>query len=211
MSDFLRECFESVRPQLSQIEGGDKISVDQFKAQVCSTCCAPDCDLSRLSSSSFQDRVTNWKERLFLNPVRLDPKDPRFPVFNSKSFLEVPIVGRGSAKQVAVSDWLDPLQKTEVKEATPPRKLSPEAPVVSDPPKKVPSVSSDAGASQEQLQLPSNTPFQQGSTLPGAPEKTPEPPPEADVWGGPLPPPPLSTDENPAIVLKPGGKFRFGS
>jgi hypothetical protein len=176
--------------------------------------------------------VATWEDRLFVNPKKLAQEDPRFSQITAQKFIDVaasyghslPIVGQAPNQQ-----WLDPRdleQPAAPPETTPPKKVAkkpakrkapktakteeattenvppPVEPLVAEKPvvRAKPEPKSDPRVPK----APANTPFTQG-TMVGSPQVPSAPP--KDAWATKAPDPVGEGIQ----VLKPGGKFRFGS
>jgi len=92
--DLLQECDEKKVPLQEILQGW------------CPRCVNPGCTRSQWGKSKFEDRVIHWEDRLFLNPAKLDPTDPRFSLISAKNFLTIAPGTPGSP----TSDWIDPRQ-----------------------------------------------------------------------------------------------------
>ena len=135
------------------------LPIAEFQEQFCSKCVQPECTRSRHGKSKFDQRVTNWEERLFLNPARMDQEDSRFAAISGQKFLSL----EGIQTSGSQSEWIDP---NEVEK--------PSAIIV---PKAV---------EQPKRQLPMmNTPFQNGAMIGG--KGPPQKGPLTDPWAAPEP------------------------
>lgn len=65
------------------------VPLDDFQRQFCIRCLQPECTRSQVGKSKFEERVATWEDRLFLNPSRLDPSDPRYQGIAAKRFLAI--------------------------------------------------------------------------------------------------------------------------
>jgi len=90
--DLLQECDEKKVPLQEILQGW------------CPRCVNPGCTRSQWGKSKFEDRVIHWEERLFLNPAKLDPSDPRFSLISAKNFLTIAPGTPGAP----TSEWVDP-------------------------------------------------------------------------------------------------------
>jgi|SRR6478735_6965345 len=110
--DVLQECV------LEQL-----IPAQEVLSNWCHRCINPECTRSQHGTTKFDDRVLHWEERLFLNPAKLEPSDPRYQEIASKRFLTV-VPGTPSAP----GEWLDPrVDRPEPKMVQVPVQLTPPA------------------------------------------------------------------------------------
>jgi hypothetical protein len=79
------------------------IPVPDFQATFCIRCLQKECSRSQYGKTQFETRVTTWEERLFKAPLRMDPKDDRYPIISGQKFLPIEASDKG-----APVDWLDP-------------------------------------------------------------------------------------------------------
>lgn len=63
-----------------------KVPVEDFKLFWCNRCLQPECTRSLYGKTKFEQRVTTWLDRLFLNVPRMDTGDPRFSDISRKEF-----------------------------------------------------------------------------------------------------------------------------
>lgn len=160
-ADFLKECLNEV----------GSMPLDEFNVRFCVRCQSGECSRAGGNNTSFSHRVANWQSTMFDNVPRADENDPSFAHIRSKRFLPI----QGQPAIVVPSAFRAPAEPTDPTMETP-LIIRPTAPPVAKPP-------------PFQGQVPANTPFQQGTVLPGAPAapSTPE--------GG---------------TLESGGSFTFG-
>lgn len=92
------------RDQLAECNT-DRQPLDEFQAGWCGRCVNPECTRSLYGQTRFDLRVNSWEERLFRNPPRMDPSDPRYRDIAGKRFLTVDV---GPAPEIR--SWVDPLQ-----------------------------------------------------------------------------------------------------
>lgn len=184
--DFLREC----------MQGFTNVPIDEFNKAYCQVCLNSECSRST-SASAFNARVSNWEERLFINPDRADDDDPKFAhirakhfvsaepgpkkIYSGPSFEEVkPKPEPTPEKQVA-----PPHPDLEITESIPEPPPSPAEPSPIITPVTAPIITpAPAPAPTTQVSPPTNTDFEQGKVI---------------------------GDGNKDIVIDPGGTYTFGS
>ena len=183
----------------------------------CRRCVNPECTRSLYGQSRFDLRVNSWEDRLFKNPPRMAPDDPRYKVIAGKRFLTI-----DTGAPPEIRSWVDPMAEAPPQPVPPPPVVV--APVVPPPVEPLPAVEVEvqpqpelqpqAGA-QSQVQPRSETPFvgivnrpevlsmnvpnQGGVILPGGVK--PSPTPVKDPWAAPEP---------AKNVIPVGGRVKFG-
>lgn len=201
------------------------VAIPDFEAAFCSRCMQSECQRSLAGKSLFEARVHTWEDRLFKNPPKMDPSDPRFARISAQEFPDIqpspyfiPNIGESPRQQ---SDWVDlrDLQAHQVEKKPEPKKAPP------PPTQKSPE--SEPEVAEKELQNPEHEPvdsepevaqakpkspmptarrlqtsFQQGTMLEGA--TAPQPKAPKDPWAAPV------ATEDGAPVVKPGAKIRFG-
>lgn len=184
-----------------------------FTAECCSRCLNPECTRSQYGKSHFEDRVMNWHDRMFKNPPRMSPDDPRFEKLSAQKFVMVEpaivvLSGRGVKSS---SDWGGtPVSTPAPVISTPvpaqPAPVSTIVPVSTPVPAEVvaptekplePKPEPKPGLAQPRATL--NTPVKPAQMIPNAPPPTP-----ASGWESPPP------RQSGAPVVKPGAKIKFG-
>lgn len=175
-----------------------------FQEAWCRRCINPDCTRSAFGSSRFDIRVNSWEERLFRNPPRMAPVDPRYKGIAGKKFLTLTpgnIGGGGSG-------WVDPDVPTTTIAPPPPTVAPPRPPPppptttvaprppVPRPPQPIPQ-SVPPTVRPETFQV--NAPSQSGKVLPGGPTAQ-NPNPNQSSWDPP---------SQPDNIVPVGGKVRF--
>lgn len=105
----------------------ERIALPEFQEGWCRRCINPECGRSLFGQSRFDLRVNTWQDRLFANPTRMDPSDPRFKVIASQRFLSV-----DTGAPPEVRSWVDPLAA-----APKPVVVTPLAPVAAPTPEPV--------------------------------------------------------------------------
>ena len=166
-SDYLKEC-------MSDVGQGP---LDIFQKAFCSVCANRDCTRSAANGMAFDRRILNWKNDLFDSVPRADEADPKFDGIRSKKFL--PIVP-GS---VNVSMWSPPAAEAPVEVPKPLIHFAVESKPISIQeapteaavvPQKAPSEPLPVAKPVQGALNPGNTPFTQGTVLPGytAPKPT---------------------------------------
>ena len=161
------------------------IPMDQFNKAYCLVCANRECSRSGLNLSAFDRRAINWKSDLFDNVVRPSESDPQYQSVRSKQFL--PVARHGGE----VNTHTSPVRFETVVQEMPTVVEHPvESPVV-----VVPVPAETKGPKPAPITPPAleNTPFIQGTMLPGAPSPAPQ------------------TPQTPGdIIISPGGSFTFG-
>lgn len=193
-SDFLGEC------------NTFGVSLPDFTAQFCNRCYTRDCSRSQGGKSRFDQRVSNWEERLFTNPSKMEEKDPRYLPMANKPFKMI----AGPVPNIS-SSWVDPRdipsEEVVLKPAAEPFPLpvpirnavsteKEESASVSAPPPSPP-----VRGTPKNLLI--NTPNQAGRMLSTQPPVT-KPAPK-DPWAIAAP-----KEESTEIVVKPGTKIKVG-
>ena len=185
-------------------ERGD--SETSFMADNCSRCFQAECSRSLSGKSRFENRISDWEERLFSNVPRMMVGDPRFPTLSGKRFVEVPTGRIPEIGQASMSRWMDPreldVQTPSIQVETPAPSLVP-AP---EPVLVVPAPEVEAPAIPVPTQVlqprPLNPPRQRGQMLGGPP------PPAAtaqDSWA-------VRPQETKGLpVVRPGARIKLGS
>lgn len=191
--DLLAECVNPDTP------------VDVLTQAWCSRCGNPECVRSTVGLSKFERRVDNWNEKLFIDPPKLTPDDPRFAQIAALKFITIDVGRTPEINTPPKSAWVDPEELKEpepvpqivtspalVGEASPPQKEQAPPP---SPPK--PMVS---GTSATMSLVGQNTPNQSGKVLRGSPAA---PTTKGDPWS-PEPPDPSE------VIVQPGAKIKMG-
>jgi len=175
--DFLRECNDH------------GVAIKDFEEAFCKRCYQPECSRSLFGGMKFDQRVSTWLDRLFVNPPRLDPSDPLAQEISAKMFQMV----NPAALSQGASDWHDP-RDLKSSSVSVPAQVAYEptiAPIVE--PVKVPTkvvetptetVSEEPvshNLSKEVVLI--NTPNSRGIMLPGGSATTPRP--NRDQWDAP--------------------------
>lgn len=183
-----------------------------FQETWCKRCTQPDCTRSSFGLTRFDVRTRTWEDRLFINPPRMDPSDPRFALLNRPHFLSVDV---GPTPELR--SWVDPASQTApveapvvVKKDEPPVLTA----VLTDPPPVAQETAAPAPvptpapvqrpteADPNLAVLSMQTPNQTGAMIVGV--RSANPPPSAtpkDPWAAPTP------AEN---VVPVGGRVKLG-
>lgn len=160
-----------------------KIPLKDFQLQFCSRCVQPECTRSQYGKSRFDQRVTTWESRLFLDVPRMDSSDPRLQVIQAKNFHEI-----NMGRVPEVQGWVDPRDLDKDGPAASPEPGAPRAPV--DAPEAAPK--GKVG----------QTPNRRGQMLGGGVPVEKKPKPSSDPWEPKKPP--------EGKIVKPGAKIRLG-
>jgi hypothetical protein len=201
--DLLAECMQPGTP------------IDVMAREWCARCLNPECSRSAMGQSKFETRVQDWEEKLFKDPPKLAPDDPRFAQIIAHKFITIDV---GRTPEIR-SDWLDP---RDLKEPEPPTVHSAQSlivvpPLASPPPVERPSAPStpvartvsppsdkDSPRSGATLALVgANAPDQGGRILRGSPTG-PNNKVDADPWAPPEPPDPSDQIVQPGATIKMG-------
>lgn len=167
--DFLQECMSTF----------SNMPMDSFNKQFCIVCANRDCSRSAASHSVFDSRVASWQDRLFNRVPRAGDDDASYDSIRAKKFLPVVVPGYEIQThavqpefQVIVMGEEPPVSRFMPPRSTPSSDDEPSLPVSSSP---LPRIRIPSAAP-----LVTNTPFQQGAMLEGAP-----PPPSPETPKGP--------------------------
>lgn len=182
------------RDQLAECNA-DRLPLPEFQDGWCRRCINPECTRSLFGQSRFDLRVNTWQERLFRDPPRMDPNDPRYSQIASKRFLTLDL-----SAPPEVRSWVDP---TTHQEPTPAPIVVPV--VAPEPPKPAPAPQAPAPKAQPAPTrevaasvLSMNSQSQGGRMLSGVKTSQPTTP---DPWAAPEP------AEN---VIPVGGRVKLG-
>lgn len=151
------------------------VPLDVFQRQFCLVCAQRQCTRSGLNNSAFDQRARNWQEMLFTKVPRADDADPRYSNIRAKLFL--PVAGHSSPYEVQGPPPAPPPPPEPVPEPGRPPVLdgeggaeAEEAPDTDREPILAEDAPTTAVAVATAVQALVNTPFEQGTVLPGAPE-----------------------------------------
>lgn len=184
--DLLPECHEGTIP------------LDAFQRDWCARCLSLECTRSIAGKSRFEQRVSTWEDRLFLNPPRMEPDDPRFQQISAKRFITIDV---GRTPEIR-SAWTDPRDLEEPQNPTPPVATKTE-PVASSETRTA-SIPNDLASNRSapipvQLAL-GNAPDQSGKTLPIPPSAS---IPKRDPWAAP------ETNDPTEQIISPGATVKL--
>lgn len=147
------------------------MALDVFQETWCARCLNQDCTRSIAGKSRFEARINSWEERLFLNPLRMAPDDPRFPKIAAQRFMMI-----NPGRTPEVSGWTDPLDPVQ-----------PEPQMVAEQP--IPETHLPLLGTPRQLEPPAraqtalqNAPDQSGTVLLAPPSSI-----RLDPWAAPEP------------------------
>ncbi len=173
MTDYLRECMESV----------GNPPIDAMTKNWCLHCAERGCERAGAKKLSFDGRVATWRERLFLNVPRADEEDPRYDNVRGRKFLPgAQSVGAAPPKTVIFMPGIPIVEPAEPRIVVPGRfvesrdQSAPEERWIDLPELQEESMPSpeaggpEADDGEGTRSGASNTPFEQGAVLPGAPE-----------------------------------------
>lgn len=189
--DYLKECMTD--PALNRF---GTVPIDVFSKAYCVVCANRECSRSALASMSFDIRVANWRKNMFDSVPRADDSDPRFDAFRKKRFIQVQrdVLEVQSPPQFESvvhnppQSSVDKLGVTDTPMPVPVPASTPESTPTSTP---VPAQAPTPVPAQAPVPTPmpvENTPFVQGTVLPGGPSQKPV----------------------QDTILEPGGTFVFG-
>lgn len=205
--DLLAECIQPGTP------------IDVLTNQWCARCLNPECSRSAVGKSRFDQRVLDWEEKLFKNPPKLAPEDPRFAGIVAHKFITI---DPGRTPEIR-SEWVDPRDLKEPEPAplhaapsqiaTPTRvpEVVPDSPPTAEA--RTPSPPNDAGSKESARPtepkrsgaalalVGANAPDQTGKLLRGSPTS---PNTVADPWAAPDPPDPADQVVQPGATIKMG-------
>lgn len=180
-----------------------RIPFQEFEAMFCSRCLQPECARSQAGKSKFDQRVTQWEDRLFLKVLQMNPEDERYRNITAQKFLVVNPSNPGT--QTA---WMDPrdVEPTKVISLPEPAPVV----VVAPPPvleEKLPEldlipITPEPPAPVLRPQVLRNTPNQPRQMIGGA-----APPAPASVLDPWQPKQPLKPGEQ---LVEPGARIKFG-
>lgn len=177
--DFLKECMND--PALTK---AGPMPIDIFNSSYCIICANRECSRSGLSSSSFDIRAMNWKKDLFDSVPRADELDPNYNRIREKRFLTVQrdVLEISSQTSIPAEKFAVSIQETPMEKPSN---------TIVDSTVSTPQILSTPQTPPAHVLEPENTPFVQGTILPG---------------GVPSPSKEKSTD----TILEPGGTYVFG-
>jgi len=185
--DYLKECMSD--PALTK---AGPVPLDVFNRSYCVVCGNRECSRSALNGMAFDARVLNWKKDMFDSVPRADEADTGYDRIREKRFLPV----QGQGQPVSTQAWIPELRHGVLIQESEPE--PPAATAHSEEPSPAPPAP-PAQAARPNQPAPrqagdytlENTPFVQGTVLPGGQ------------------PAPAGTGKD--VVLNPGGSFTFGS
>lgn len=172
--DYLRECMSD--PALVQ----GPTPIDEFSKAFCIRCIQKDCTRARLNGSLFARRAETWKVNLFDSPPRAKDDDPRYQTIRAKKFLQTAneVV---ELRQGGVNYEVQTREMPDLPAAL--RKEPPAAPAETTPEPETPEPTVQTQIAPPDLDPPAppppppaqpvhdasfqNTPFEQGTVLPG--------------------------------------------
>jgi len=167
--DYIRECNDQGVPP------------EDFVGAFCIRCFQSECGRSQFGKSKFDQRVSTWADRLFLNVPKLAPEDPRFAPIASQKFITI---DTGRTPEIH-SAWVDPNE---------PQAPEPSVFVPADIPAPSPEV---ARGTIPRHMILANAPSQAGKVLGSGGKSA-----RRDLW---------ATPEAPAEpVVAPGSRIKLG-
>ena len=178
----------------------------------CQRCLSADCSRSQIGRESrFENRVSTWEERLFLDVPRMPEHDPLYKVLSGQGFHTI---DAGRVPDVrGTPNWEDPSEVTREAPARftpsesgpapavqPPAPQADPTPVLGEPPTDVvtPKATTGGGAKGQ-----INTPRQTGVMI-NRPLTAPAPVPAVDPWSVPATPSPAG------VVVPKGARIKMG-
>lgn len=180
------------RDQYKECNDQPEVLLKDFELQFCSRCVRPDCTRSQHGRSKFDQRVTTWESRLFIDVPRMSPEDPRFVDFQAKRFREIDTTAVPNI-QGRVQDWVDPRDLDAEYEIPETKKI--ESAIVSD--------EDEQGPAKAPEPVPS-TPDRRGKMLGGKKVDEKLTRPVLDPWE------PKKQTPTEGKIVKPGAKIRLG-
>jgi hypothetical protein len=185
--DFLRECMSD--PALVQ----GQVPIDEFNKAYCVRCVQKECARAGLNGSLLARRAATWHTNLFEKPPRAAEDDPRYQSIRAKKFLQtssevVELRNNGVNYEVQTREMPEALRKNPPEppafDPPPPAPVWAAEPVppAPEPVQAIPEPVLDAPSVPPAVSAPpvrpvdappQNTPFEQGTVLPGgSSEKT---------------------------------------
>lgn len=163
--DFLQECIND--PAL--VTG--PVQIDEFSKAYCLVCANRDCARAGTNNMQFDYRSIHWKEMLFDNVPRADDNDSRYDNIRGKKFLPIQprIEVPGTPNFVSPNMVsVDPsISRSMAKPDDPEVVIA--TPVIATPE----SIQIQSKPQSKPTTELKNTPFQQGTILPGGPKAEP--------------------------------------
>ena len=188
------------RDQYKECNTLGEVSVEDFRLQFCARCIQPECTRSQHGKSKFDQRVTTWESRLFIDVPRMSLSDPRFSDFQAKRFHQI-----DTGRVPEIQGWTDPRDLEE------PSAPEPDTYEVSET-KQVEvqaiadieefGVAAPASEPQAVPQASKSTSNRRGQMLKGKKVDAKPTQPVFDPWVGKKPP--------EGKVVQPGAKIRLG-
>lgn len=168
MADFLKECMSDVSGKLGKV-----VPIDEFNQAFCVVCVNKECARSRSNNMLFDQRAHNWKEELFISVPRAGDDDPQYNGIRSKNFISVANIPAPNIPQNTPEEpKINPIERklniefksenSDLSEEPEPEPI-PELEIIKPEPKPEPLIQ------PQPRPVPDlgNTPFQQGTVLPG--------------------------------------------
>jgi hypothetical protein len=170
--DYLKECISDVSGKL-----GRMVPIDDFNRTFCVVCVNRDCTRSKSNNLKFESRVNNWQDIYFNKVQRAADQDPKFENIRVKKFISPEDKNTYIIKDPEPvlappipEPALEPALELIVLE-TPPKALSVPESELSIPELSVPEpkkLEYQNSTNQIQISDQANTPFAQGTMLPGS-------------------------------------------
>ncbi len=155
--DFLKDCISD--PAL--VTPGQPVPIDAFVKHYCIRCGNRACERAGSNNMAFDKRVQNWHENLFVNPPRADDSDTSFSQIRAKNFApsgpKLEVQGSSGFVTIGKQNSVPSIPVPTITQVEPLARVI--QPVEVLEPVVVPEAQIGA----------SNTPFKQGTLLPGAP------------------------------------------
>jgi hypothetical protein len=157
-ADFLRECMSEFK----------NAPIDTFNQAFCRVCATRNCVRSAANTMTFDKRVENWKDTLFLKVPRANDEDHKFDYIRGKNFQPISI--SDMPENIGQPYEIKTFAEVPIPEIKP-ENISPAIPVtlpfvpeIREVPKP-PQIQLEAPKSKEIVPIISNTPFTQGEMV----------------------------------------------
>jgi len=169
-TDFLKECISDVSSKLHRM-----VPIDDFNRTFCVVCVNRDCARSKSNNLKFESRVNNWEDLYFNKVKRADNQDPQFESIRIKRFVSPEDRSTYIIKEPELEPKpepktnLDPEPVLEPVIQAPEKEPQPMDVPELNVPKPKESIPDPIPQAVDQV---TNTPFVQGTMLPGSKQAT---------------------------------------